>query len=389
MRESIIIIDWVLFLYAGVSVLYLCFFAFLSLSKRPESYPKSEKKNRILILFPAYKEDKVIESSVQSVLAQDYPKERFHIMVISDQMLETTVRRLSELPLQVLPIVNDRQTKAKALQLAVHDIEENMYDIVVILDADNHVEPDFLSRINDVYESGIYAIQGQRIAKNSQTDTALLDAASEAMNNSFFRKGQVRIGLSATLSGSGMAFDFRWFKGHITEVSSAGEDKELEVLLLKERLYIEYLEDVVVYDEKTVNPESFSRQRRRWLAAQYGTLKQAIKELPGAIITRNWDYCNKLFQWMMLPRVLLLGTITFLAFVVTLFYWQWSLKWWILLFCLIVAFSVALPDELFDKRLRKALKKIPLLFFIMFMNLFKLKGANEKFIHTQHGEEMG
>ncbi|MPN43071.1 hypothetical protein SDC9_190630 [bioreactor metagenome] len=183
-----------------------------------------------------------------------------------------------------------------------------------------------------------------------------------------------------------MAFDFSWFKGHIPEVSSAGEDKELEVLLLKEGVYIEYLEDVVVYDEKIVDPESFSRQRRRWLAAQYGTLKQAIKELPGAIITRNWDYCNKLFQWMMLPRVLLLGTISFLAFVFTLFRWQWSLKWWGLLFCLVVAFSMALPDELFDKRLKKALRKIPLLFFLMFVNLFRLKGVNRKFIHTRHGD---
>ena len=87
----------------------------------------------------------------------------------------------------------------------------------------------------------------------------------------------------------------------------------------------------------------------------------------------------------MLPRVLLLGIIIFLAFVFTFFHWQWSLKWWGLLFCLIVAFSMALPDELFDKRLKKALKKVPILFFLMFINLFRLKGVNRKFIHTRHG----
>ncbi|WP_298651191.1 glycosyltransferase [uncultured Proteiniphilum sp.] len=385
MKESIIILDWILFTYVALSVVYLCFFAFLSLFKRSESYPQSDKKNRILVLFPAYKEDKVIESSVQSILTQNYPKEYFHIVVISDQMQDTTIRQLSELPVQVLPIVNERQTKARALQLAIQDIDRNAYEIVVILDADNTVEPDFLSQVNNAYQSGIYAMQAQRIAKNPQTDTALLDAASEAMNNSFFRKGQTQIGLSAALSGSGMAFDFIWFKEQIPKVSSAGEDKELEVLLLKEGVYIEYLENVLIYDEKIVDPESFSRQRRRWMAAQYGTLKQAIKELPGAIITLNWDYCNKLFQWMMLPRVLLLGTITLLAFVFTFFHWQWSLKWWGLLFCLIVAFSMALPDELFDKRLKKALRKIPLLFFLMFINLFRLKGVNRKFIHTRHG----
>lgn len=385
MKEGIIILDWILFTYTALSVAYLCFFAFLSLFKRSESYPQSDKKNRILILFPAYKEDKVIESSVQSILEQDYPKEYFHVVVISDQMQDATIRRLSELSVQVLSIVNECQTKARALQLAVHDIDENAYEIVVILDADNVVDPDFLSRINDAYQSGIFAMQAQRIAKNPQTDTALLDAASEAMNNSFFRKGQTRVGLSAALSGSGMAFDFIWFKEHIPKVSSGGEDKELEVLLLKQGVYIEYLENIFVYDEKIADSEGFSRQRRRWLAAQYGTLKQAVKELPGAIITRNRDYCNKLFQWIMLPRVLLLGIIIFLAFVFTFFHWQWSLKWWGLLFCLIVAFSMALPDELFDKRLKKALKKVPILFFLMFINLFRLKGVNRKFIHTRHG----
>lgn len=385
MREIIIVIDWILFIYVAMSVAYLCFFAFLSLLKSSEPYPKSDKKSPILILFPAYKEDKVIESSVQSILTQDYPKEYFHIMIISDQMQETTIRRLSKLPLQILSIVNDRQTKANALQLAVSGIDKNAYEIVVILDADNSVEPDFLSRVNDTYQFGIYAMQAQRIAKNPQTDTALLDGASEAMNNSFFRKGQTRIGLSAALSGSGMAFDFGWFKEHILKVSTAGEDKELEVLLLKQGFYIDYLEKAIVYDEKIVDPKSFSRQRRRWLAAQFGALKQAIKEFPIAIINRNWDYCNKLFQWMMLPRVLLLGIISLLAFVFTIFHWPWSLKWWGLLLGLIIAFSIALPDELFDKRLKKALRKIPLLFFLMFINLFRLKGANRKFIHTRHG----
>lgn len=385
MREIIIVIDWILFIYVAMSVAYLCFFAFLSLLKSSEPYPKSDKKSPILILFPAYKEDKVIESSVQSILTQDYPQEYFHIMIISDQMQETTIRRLSKLPLQILSIVNDRQTKANALQLAVSGIDKNTYEIVVILDADNSVEPDFLSRVNDAYQFGIYAMQAQRIAKNPQTDTALLDGASEAMNNSFFRKGQTRIGLSAALSGSGMAFDFGWFKEHILKVSTAGEDKELEVLLLKQGVYIDYLEKAIVYDEKIVDPKSFSRQRRRWLAAQFGALKQAIKEFPIAIINRNWDYCNKLFQWMMLPRVLLLGIISLLAFVFTIFHWPWSLKWWGLLLGLIIAFSMALPDELFDKRLKKALRKIPLLFFLMFINLFRLKGANRKFIHTRHG----
>ena len=383
MIETVGIFDWVLFVCAAVSVAYLCFFAFLSLRKQPDSYPCSVKKSAILVLFPAYKEDRVIEASVKSFLDQEYPKERYHLLVVSDQMQEDTMSRLGRYPIEVLSIVNHTQTKARALQLAVENVASNSFDIVVIMDADNIVLPDFLSRINDAYQSGIIAMQGQRLAKNPQTDIALLDAASEAMNNSFFRKGQVVVGLSAALCGSGMAFDFKWFKKHIQQISTAGEDKEMEAMLLKQGIYIEYLDEVVIYDEKTADSDGFSRQRRRWLAAQYGALQRSLKDLPTAIFCGNWDYCNKLFQWMMPPRVLLLGLIVCVIILTSIFHWQWSLKWWMLLFGLIMAFSMALPDEMFDKRLKKALIKVPYMFLLMFINLFRLKGVNRSFIHTR------
>lgn len=42
------------------------------------------------MLFPAYKEDRVIVASIQSFLEQDYPKELYEIIVISDQMRPET-----------------------------------------------------------------------------------------------------------------------------------------------------------------------------------------------------------------------------------------------------------------------------------------------------------
>ncbi|MFQ8804838.1 MAG: glycosyltransferase family 2 protein [Alistipes indistinctus] len=123
-----------------------------------------------------------------------------------------------------------------------------------------------------------------RRAKNLHTDTALLDAVSEEINNSIFRKGHVALGVSSALIGSGMAFDYNWFCNNITQVSSAGEDKELEVLLLKQGIFIEYLDDVEVLDEKTAGSRAFYNQRRRWLAAQWYSLKAAVRDLPGAVL---------------------------------------------------------------------------------------------------------
>ena len=64
-----------------------------------------------------------------------------------------------------------------------------------------------------------------------------------------------------------------------------------------------------------------------------------------------------------------------------------SVKWWILSFVQVIAMIVPVPAELMTTRLLKALMRIPALAFIMIGNLFKLKGANKKFIHTEHGNE--
>ena len=42
-------------------------------------------------------------------------------------------------------------------------------------------------------------------------------------------------------------------------LQTAGEDKELELLLLKQRIYIEYLDHVPVYDEKTSQKDNLQK----------------------------------------------------------------------------------------------------------------------------------
>ena len=96
-----------------------------------------------------------------------------------------------------------------------------------------------------------------------------------------------------------MAFEYMWFKDNIKKVSSAGEDKELELLLLKQRIYIDYMDDLPVYDEKTQKENAFNNQRRRWLSAQFASLWQGLPNLPDAIFTKNIDYCDKIAQWIM------------------------------------------------------------------------------------------
>lgn len=380
----IITIDLILFFFILITVLYLFVFSFNSQRKRAKVYKTAKNQHSILVLIPAYKEDSVIFSSVESILNQDYPPHLYDVIVISDKMKETTNNDLSMQRINLLVVDFENSTKAKALNYAIDSVKDAPYDIVVLLDADNTTNINFLNKINNTYDAGIKAIQAHRVAKNRNTDTAVLDALSEEINNSIFRKGYVNMGLSSSLIGSGMAFDYKWFKKNIKKVTSVGEDKELELLLYKQSIYVEYLDEVMVYDEKTQSARNFYNQRRRWIAVQLETLANNIALLPKAISTRNIDLICKIVGLMILPRSILVFIVGLMSVALLFSNWLFAIKWWIVLILLLYTFSCATPDYLIDKKFYRAIRKVPLLMLLMVMNLFRLKGATKKFIHTNH-----
>ena len=211
---------------------------------------------------------------------------------------------------------------------------------------------------------------------------------SEEINNGFFRSGHNAVHLSAALSGSGMVIAEENFRRYVLQLKTAGEDKELEALILKENHgHIAYISDLPVYDEKTQRQEAISNQRRRWIAAQFGALRTSLPDFPKALMQGNYDYCDKILQWMLPPRLVQLAAVFGFTCLATIVSPSMSVKWWILSLVQIVEMIVPVPVELMTTKLLKALMRIPALAFIMIGNLFKLKGANKKFIHTEHGNK--
>ena len=172
------IIDWVLYIPLTLCVCYLLLYAIASKFYRAPQYPEARTLRHIAVLFPAYKEDRVILSSVRSFLEQDYPKELFDLVVISDQMQPETNEALRTLPIRLLMADYTESSKAKALAMAMNNIDTDLYDIVVIMDADNVTVPEFLSCINRAFDSGVRSIQAHRTGKNLNTDISILDSAS-------------------------------------------------------------------------------------------------------------------------------------------------------------------------------------------------------------------
>lgn len=379
------ILEMLLFCLLTLSVGYLFVFAVASKFYHRRKYPLTERVNRFAVLFPAYKEDEVISQSVTSFLQQDYPTDKYEVIVISDQMEHATNEQLSQLPIRLLIANYENSSKAKAMALAMESTILEDYDMIIIMDADNTTTSDFLQEINRACNAGLQAIQAHRVAKNTNTSIAILDAVSEEINNAIFRKGHVAIGFSSALIGSGMALEASWFRKNVKSLQTAGEDKELETLLLKENIYIEYLEHLRVFDEKTQKKDGLKNQRKRWLAAQFGTLRTALPYFPKALFTGNFDYCDKVLQWIMPPRIILLFFIFLLSCLTSIVSLPMSLKWWMLFITLVFTLIIAVPRHLFNQKLLKAIIQVPSLALIMLTNLFSLKKVGKKFIHTEHG----
>jgi cellulose synthase/poly-beta-1,6-N-acetylglucosamine synthase-like glycosyltransferase len=389
------IFEYVVYSYFALASIYVLIFAIGSIFKKKQILVTASRLRKVAVLIPGYKEDNVIVDVAEKALIQNYPTEKFDVVIIADSFQPETIANLKKLPIKLIEVSFDKSTKSKALNKAMSILPTD-YEIALILDADNVMEPDFVSKINDAFDAGFTVVQGHRVAKNTNTSFAVLDAVSEELNNSIFRKGHRMLGLSSALIGSGMAFDYAQFKQRMTEIHAIGGfDKELELTLLRDGYTIEYLNDALVYDEKVQKVEVFENQRKRWLSAQFIYFGRfffsGVKHL---LLNGNIDFFDKVYQMVSPPRVLLLGITT----IITAFYIVIQLAfpeneilsissecWFSVFGSVVVAFLLSIPSKFYNKQTFKALLTLPKAFISMFLSLFKLKGANKKFIHTQHG----
>ena len=371
------IIDWFLFIIVAGTVLYLGIFAVAALFSRKPVFTKSKSQSRFVILIPAYRQDEVVEQSVISVLSQAYPQRMFDVVVISDHQSEMTNMRLAQYPITLLTPDFEKSSKAKSLQYAILNLPEfKIYDIALVLDADNIVEQDFLAKVNDAFEvAATKAIQVHRISRNRDTAAARMDAIFEEINNSIFRRGHISLGLSAALAGSGTAYDFNWYKTNIMRTKTAGEDKELEALLLRQGYFIDYFDDIYVYGEKKRTTIKLNEQRGRWASQQFHNFIRNIKFLPGAIFRKQYDLADKIIQWMLVPRTKMVGIIILMSVALPFIYMTIALKWWLLGAIALFFFALATPDYLVDEMWDKTFLRSPL---VSLWSLFSIKVLRRK-----------
>lgn len=99
---------------------------------------------RVTVLVPAHNEELLLPAAVGSLRAQSRPPDR--VIVVSDNSVDATVATARGLGVEVIETVDNTEKKAGALNQVLHDLLPTLgiEDVVMIMDADTMLTPDFL-----------------------------------------------------------------------------------------------------------------------------------------------------------------------------------------------------------------------------------------------------
>jgi cellulose synthase/poly-beta-1,6-N-acetylglucosamine synthase-like glycosyltransferase len=238
---------------------------------------------RFGVLIAAHDEAAVIGDAVRHVLAQDYPPEARSVVVVADRCRDATAEIARRAGAEVYERANGRGSKGAALGWLWQELggATGGWDAVIVLDADNLVQPGFLAALDRTFRSGARVAQGTRVGTHhAGTPASALDALAEALHHRVVARGLDWWGISTTISGSGVGFVRDLFGSLVATTTSQVEDCEWQIRLLCRGERIRAVPEAIVLDEKTGDFATMTRQRARWVQ---GKLQVAGLALPEAL----------------------------------------------------------------------------------------------------------
>ena len=340
-------IDAIIFFIFLSTVLYLFFFTIFPLFVKKRKYPIAEKENKLIIIYVWVGDIEMLKASLESLFKQTYSREMYDIYVISTEFTEEETELLQQLPVKIETMPHSN-SEIEILNDLINRIEEQglSYDALMLLSSNDSLSEEGLVEINNALYAGCYFVQTHYVIECKESSGKLIQAISTEINNSVFRKGHTLLNLSSALFNFGVVYDFKVLKKCLRGKESLGLEKELEKILLENNYYIEYLDDVFTFNNEKKPAKTVFQKRMKLQKISFISKMEAIKALPIALLKGNIDYSNKLFQWILPSRVMLLLATVVMASIVTYIDLFLAIKWWILFVTLIITFGIALPSNL-------------------------------------------
>ena len=303
--------------------LYQLIISACALIKFKEKPLKKNKKHKFMAIIPAHNEEAVVGNLIDSLKAQDYPKELLDIYVIADNCTDQTEKIAKEKG-AIVYVRNDetKKTKGYAMQWFLNKkIEEDAdYDAFCVFDADNVVDSNFFNAMNKKLCQGEEVVQGYRDIKNP-TDSWI--SAGYAIfywtMNRFYHLARYNLGLSPLINGTGFMVDFNLIKKTGWNTITLTEDIEFSLKNIAKGRKLGWATDAIVYDEQPVEFKQSWSQRSRWTVGHLQCMKYYTNDLTKGVVENrtlmNFDGLLYILGIpMMIITLLLIGVNTVLYF---------------------------------------------------------------------------
>lgn len=231
--------------------------------------PETDRRLRFAVLVPARDEAATIGATLASLRTLDRPAE---IIVVADGCSDATAEIAARAGATVW--MRPAAGKGAALAWALGRLPGEL-DAVAIVDADCTVSPNLLSAFEARLAAGADAVQARNEVADPETSWAAgLRFASLALMNTVRPLGRATLGLSAGLTGTGMAFSTALLRRCPWSSSSLVEDREQHLRLVDAGVRVAFAPEAAVRSPAAPTLTAARAQQRRWDGGRWALARE-------------------------------------------------------------------------------------------------------------------
>ena len=225
--------------------------------------------HKYAILIPARNESSVIGNLIDSIHYQDYPKELLTIFVVADNCTDNTAEIARSYGAICYERHNDKErTKGFALRYLFQKIEEDYgidsFEGYFIFDSDNLLNKDYITRMNESFDSGLKIITSYRNTKNFDENWIASTYALHWLRSiRLNHRARSVLRLATNIQGTGFLFANELVRDG-WRYTSLTEDRAFTADAVAHGYQISYNDAAMFYDEQPTSIRVALRQRIRW-----------------------------------------------------------------------------------------------------------------------------
>ncbi|MBD7916099.1 glycosyltransferase family 2 protein [Clostridium sp. Sa3CUN1] len=228
----------------------------------------------VSVLVPAHNEGKVIEKTARALLAFNYPKDKYEIIIINDNSSDNSAEILSNISNEFnkrnfIVINTDKRTGGKGKSTALNiGFERSKGEIIAVYDADNTPEKDALKHLVKtlIKDNSLGAVIGKFRCRNKEVNLLTKFINIETLTFQWMAQaGRWKLFNLCTIPGT----NFVIRRSILEEINgwdtkAITEDTELSFRIYRMGYKIKFMPIAVTWEQEPQTLNVWFKQRSRW-----------------------------------------------------------------------------------------------------------------------------